>query len=108
MVKEEGTFFFHNFASEEGRAHDWSSGCLEQLMLSRSSFSVTMVSCFEMVEEEYIEELKDKSKNQNTKNSTDYWKNGFKKWVNERNFQANLEEYESDVLYHSFVHSEMQ
>ena len=59
-----------------------------------------------MVEEEYIEELKDKSKNQNT--STDYWRNGFKKWVNEINFQANLEEYESDVLYHSFVHSEIK
>ena len=59
-----------------------------------------------MVEEEYIEELKDKSKNQNT--STDYWKNGFKKWVNEINFQSNLEEYESDVLYHSFVHSEIK
>ena len=52
------------------------------------------------------EELKDKSKNQNT--STDYWKNGFKKWVNEINFQANLEEYESDVLDLSFVHSEIK
>ena len=30
--------------------------------------------------------------------STEYWKNVFKKWANERNFQANLEEYESDVL----------
>ena len=28
----------------------------------------------------------------------EYWKNAFKKWANERNFQANLEEYESDVL----------
>ena len=27
-----------------------------------------------------------------------YWKNVFKKWANERNFQADLEEYESDVL----------
>ena len=33
-----------------------------------------------------------------TKNSTEYRKNVFIKWANERNFQANLEEYESDVL----------
>ena len=37
-------------------------------------------------------------KNENTKKRAEYWKNVFKKWVNERNFQANLEEYESDVL----------
>ncbi|PFX30571.1 Inactive phospholipase C-like protein 1 [Stylophora pistillata] len=49
-------------------------------------------------DEEYIEELKDKSENENTRKSTEYWKNVFKKWANERNFQANLEEYESDVL----------
>ena len=40
---------------------------------------------FEIVDEEYIEELKDKSENENT-NSTEYWKNAFKKWANERNF----------------------
>ncbi|RMX38884.1 hypothetical protein pdam_00024636 [Pocillopora damicornis] len=40
----------------------------------------------------------DKSKNENTKKSTVYWKNVFKKWANERNLQANLEECESDVL----------
>ena len=59
-------------------------------------FSVTMASRFEIVDEEYIEELKDKSENENTRKSTEYWKNVFKKWVNERNFQANLEECESD------------
>ena len=47
-----------------------------------------MASRFEIVDEEYIEELKDKS--------TEYWKNVFKKRANERNFQANLEECESD------------
>lgn len=62
--------------------HDWSSGCLA----TASTFSVTMVSCFKIVE------------NENAKNSTEYWKNGFEKWANESNFQANLEEYESDVL----------
>ena len=46
-----------------------------------------MASRFEIADEEYIRELKDKSENQNTKKST-----------NERNFQGNLEEYESDVL----------
>ena len=57
-----------------------------------------MASRFEIVDEEYIEELKDKSENENTKNSTEWWKNVFKKWANERNLQANLEEYENDVL----------
>lgn len=32
----------------------------------------------EIVDEEYIKELKNKSKNQNTKNTTEYWKNVFK------------------------------
>ena len=66
-------------------------------MLSRS-FSATMASRFGIVDKEYIEELKDKSENKSTKNSMEYWKNVFKKWVNERNFQANFEECESDVL----------
>jgi len=38
------------------------------------------------------------SENENMKKSMEYWKNVFKKWANERNFQANLEEYKSDVL----------
>ena len=57
-----------------------------------------MASRFEIVNEEYIEELKDKSKIENTKNNTEWWKNVFKKWANERNLEANLEEYENDVL----------
>ena len=57
-----------------------------------------MASRFEIFDQEYIKELKDKNENENMKNSTDYWKNVFKKWVNERNFRSNLEEYESDVL----------
>ena len=32
----------------------------------------------------------------------EYWKKVFKKWANERNFQANLAEYESDV--YNFSH----
>jgi len=46
-----------------------------------------MASRFEIVDEEYIEELKDKSENENTKNSTEWWKNIFKKWAIERNLQ---------------------
>ena len=38
-----------------------------------------MASRFEIVDEEYIEELKDKSENENAKNSTEYWKNVLKK-----------------------------
>ena len=47
---------------------------------------------------EYIAELMEKSENENTKNNTEWWDNLFKKWANERNLQANLEEYENDVL----------
>ena len=54
-----------------------------------------MASRFEIVDQEYIEELKDKSENENTKNSTEWWENVFKKWADERNLQANLE---NDVL----------
>ena len=57
-----------------------------------------MASCFKIVDKEYTEELKDKSKNENTMNSMVWWKNFFKKWANERNLQANLEEYKNDVL----------
>ena len=34
-----------------------------------------MASRFEIIDEECIEELKSKSENENTKNSTEYWKN---------------------------------
>ena len=61
--------------------------------------TVTITSRFEIVDQGYnIEKLKNKSENENTKNSTDYLKNVLKKWVNERNFWSNLEDYESDVL----------
>ena len=56
-----------------------------------------MASPSEVIDEENIQELKDNCKNENTKNSTE-WENVFKKWANERNLQANLEEYENDVL----------
>ena len=56
------------------------------------------MSRFETDDKEHIEELKDKSENENRKNSTEWWKNVFKKWANGRNLQANLEEYEKEVL----------
>ena len=56
-----------------------------------------MASRFEIVDQEYIEELKDRSENENKKNST-WWKNVFKKWATERKLQANLEEHDDDVL----------
>ena len=34
-----------------------------------------MASCLEIVDEEYIEELKDKTETENTKKNTEYWKN---------------------------------
>ena len=46
-----------------------------------------MASRFEMVDEEFIDELKDKSENENTKDSTEWWEIVFKKWVNKRNLQ---------------------
>ena len=67
-----------------------------------------MASPFEIVDEEYIEELKKKSENENTKNTTKSWKSVSKKWENERNLPANLEEYQGDVLRYSFRHSEIQ
>ena len=56
-----------------------------------------MVSRFEIVDKECFEELKDKSENENTKKSMDL-EECFQKWANERNLQANLGEYENDVL----------
>ena len=38
------------------------------------------------------------SENENTKKSTEYWKNVFKKCVTERKVNANLEEYECEAL----------
>ena len=57
-----------------------------------------MASRLEKVDDEFIEELKEMSENENTKKSTEYWKNVFKKWATERNVKANLEEYECDAL----------
>ena len=68
--------------------YDWSSGCpatayaIEKLFFCNNGVSF------------------DKSKNDNSKNNTEYWKNVFKKGANERNFLENFEHYESDFLDH--------
>lgn len=51
--------------------HDWSSCCraTPYIMPSRSWFSVATASCFEIVAEKDIKELKAKSENENTQNS---------------------------------------
>ena len=50
-----------------------------------------MASRFGIVDEESIDELKEPSENENTKKSTDQWKNVFVKWATERGKEKNLE-----------------
>ena len=90
----EGFFFLLNLIEKRAKllAHDWPSGCLPTACAIEELFFCSMASRFEIADEEVIEELRDKSDNENTKNSMEYWKNVFKKWVNERKFQANLRE----------------
>ena len=80
-------------------AHDWSSGCLATAYsVEKLFFCNNGISFREEFDKEYIEELKDTCKNENMKDSTEWRKNVFKKWANERNLQANLEECKRDVL----------
>ena len=51
-------------------AHDWSSGCLATASSIEKLF--TIASRFEIVDGEYIEELKDNSENENTKNNKEW------------------------------------
>ena len=58
-------------------ARDWSSGRMataygNQKFVAKK-LSVKMASRFEIVDEEYIKELKDKRENKNTKKRTEYW-----------------------------------
>ena len=97
--------FFLNFACEEGKITrsrlvlrlPSNSLCYREID-AKKAFAITMASCFEIVDQQYIQELKEKSENEKTKKSTEYWKNVFKRWANERNLQPNLEHYQSDVL----------
>ena len=76
-------------------AHDWSSGCLATAYSVEKLFFCNNGISFR---EEFDKELKDTCKNENMKDSTEWRKNVFKKWANERNLQANLEECKHDVL----------
>ena len=62
-----------------------------------------MASRFEIVNEKYIQELKEKSRNENTKKSTGYLKNVFKRWASERNLQPSLEDYQCNVLHQTLL-----
>jgi len=53
-------------------AHDWSSGCLATAYSIEKLFSCNIGVSDREVDEEYIEELKDKSENENKKNSTEW------------------------------------
>ena len=57
-----------------------------------------MASRFEKVDNDFFEKLKEMSENENTKSSTEYSKNVFKKWATERNVNVNLEEYGCEAL----------
>jgi len=50
------------------------------IMKNRESHHVTVLDMYEIFDEEYIEELKDESENENTKNSTEWWKNKVGEW----------------------------
>ena len=50
-------------------AHDWSSGYLATASSIEKLFTI---SRFEIVDGEYIEELKDNSENENTKNNMEW------------------------------------
>ena len=52
-----------------------------------------MASRFGKVDEEGINELKELGENENTKKSTEQWKNVFVKWATERGEEKNLEAY---------------
>ena len=53
-----------------------------------------MASRFAIVDDEGLDELKELSENENTKKSTEQWKNVFVKWATERGKEKNLEAYE--------------
>ena len=68
LVNEEGIFSEFCFMKRAKLlTQDWSSGCLATAHLIEKLFF-----CNNGVDEEYIEELKDKSENENTKNITEW------------------------------------
>ena len=85
MVNEEGIFFLILLVKEGKIIRSWLVlGCLatahtiEKLFFCDNGFSFRDID---------IEELNDKSENEITNNSTENWKNVFKKRANEGNFK---------------------
>ena len=76
LVNEKGIFFSLNFACEEGQitgsrlvlSFPATAYAIKKLLQKKSP--ITMASRFEIVNEKYIQELKEKSRNENTKKST--------------------------------------
>ena len=73
--------FFLNFACEEGKiTHSrlvfrLPSNSLCYREVDAKKFSVTMASRFQRVDQQCIQELREKSENGKTKKSAEYWKN---------------------------------
>ena len=63
----------------------------------RLKFSPAMASRFVETDEEFIEELRNRSENKNTKKSTDYWTKIFQQWEKMRGKNEELESYEVPV-----------
>ena len=112
LVNEESIFFLILLCEESKITRSRLVVRLPSNSLFSREVVFLLASRFEIVDEEYIEELKDKSENENTKNSTESWKNVFKKWENEKRLQANLEEYRKTMSTSndccSFKHSKIQ
>ena len=89
-----GGYFFLILLVKRARflAHDWSSGCPATTYAIEKKSSQLVGSRFEIVDKEYIEELKGNSemKTRRIARSTG-------RTFSKRNFQENLVEYEVDV-----------
>ena len=98
MIGQDRGHFFLNFCSCRGQNYlkmiGWKSLSNSCQGKEISVCFVTMVSRFGIVDEEGRDELKELSENENTKKSTEQWKNVFVKWVTERGKKKNLEAYE--------------
>ena len=69
--------FFLNFACQESKITR--SRLVLRLPSNSSCFYVTMASRFEIVDEGYTEDVRDKSENENMKKRTEYWRNFLEK-----------------------------
>ncbi|PFX11055.1 hypothetical protein AWC38_SpisGene25512 [Stylophora pistillata] len=72
------------------------------LKRKRPDYNIDDVRASIEMDEGGIDELKELSENENTKKSTEQWKNVFVKWATERRKEKNLETYEFVDLDKSF------